>query len=135
MEDYVPKRVFILFDVKLSPKFRRCNMRLLLLLRQGKFMSAFRALGHFTLYRRWTTRTSKCSAVGYVEGETAFWAIHYMFQLRTPSLLFFLTQQTSEILKTFLMILNRFKAEILTTSKTIKYSESMHIKNCLGRTK
>jgi hypothetical protein len=135
MEDFVPKRVFMLFDVKLNPKFRRVNMRLLLLLRHGKFMSAFRALSHFTLHRRWATRAGKCSAIGYVEGEAAFWTMHDMFQLRTPSLLFSLTQQTSEILKTFLMILNRFKAEILTSLKTIKYPYSMHIKNCVCRQK
>ena len=84
-------------------------------------MSAFRTLGHFTLYRRWTTRTGKCSAIRYVEGETAFRTIHYVFQLRTHSLLFSLTQHLSEILKTFLRMLNQFNAEILTTSKTIKY--------------
>jgi hypothetical protein len=84
-------------------------------------MSAFRTLGHLTLYRRWTTRTSKCSAIRYVEGETAFRTIHHMFQLRTHSLLFSLNQQLSEVLKTFLRMLNRFNAEILTTSKTIKY--------------
>jgi len=134
MEDFVPKRVFMLFDVKLSSEVRG-NVRLLLLLRQRKFMSAFRALSHVTLHRRWATRTGKCSAIGYVEGETAFWTMHNMFQLRTPSLLFSLTQQTSEILKTFLIVLNRFKAEILTSSKTIKYPYSTHIKNCVRRQK
>jgi len=115
-------------NLRLSQEFRRCNMRLLLSLRQRKFMSAFRALSHFTVYRRWTTRTSKCSAIRYVEGETAFRTIHYVFQLRTHSLLSSLTQHLSEILKTFLRMLNQFNAEILTTSKTIKYRYSMHIK-------
>ena len=135
MEDLIPKHVFTFLDMKLSQESRRCNMRLFLSLRQRKFMSAFRALGHFTLYRRWTTRTSKCSSIHYVEGETAFRAIHYVSQLRTHSLLFSLTQHLSEILKTFLRMLIQFNAEILTTSKTIKYSYSMHMNNCLSMEK
>ena len=122
-------------NLKLSQESRRCNMRLLLSLRQRKFMSAFRALSHSALYKRWATRTSKCSSIRYVEGETAFRAMHHMFQLRTHSLLFSLTQHLSEILKTFLRMLIQFNAEILTTSKTIKYSYSMHMNNCLSMEK
>jgi hypothetical protein len=118
-------------NLKLSQEFRRYNMRLLLSLRQRKFMSTFRTLGHFTLHRRWATRTSKCSAIRYVEGETTFRASHYMFQFQIHSLLFSLNQQLNEILKTFLMVSNRFNAEILTTLKTIKYRYSMHMNNCL----
>jgi hypothetical protein len=157
MEDLVPKRALTFLNIKpnkniyevcitlaagmeymnlrLSQEFRRCNMRLLLSLRQRKFMSAFRALSHLTVYRRWATRTSKCPAIHDVKGKTTFRTIHYMFQLRTHSLLFSLTQQSSEILKTFLIMPDQSDAEILTTSKTIKYRDSMHIKNCLRRTK
>jgi len=122
-------------NLKLSQEFRRCNTRLLLSLRQGKFMSAFRALSHSTLYRRWTTRTRKCSAIRYIEGETALRAIHYTFRLQTHSLSLSLNQSLSEILKTFLEMLSRFNAEILTTLKTVKYCDSIHMKNCLRREK
>jgi hypothetical protein len=118
-------------NLKLSQEFSRYNMRLLLSLRQRKFMSAFRAFSHLTMYRRGTTRTSKCSAIGYVEGETAFWTFHYMFQFLAHSLLFPINQQLSKILKSFLIMLNRFNAEILTTLKTIKYRYSMHMNDCL----
>ena len=118
-------------NLKLSQEFRRYNMRLLLSLRQRKFMPTFRTLGHFTLYRRWTTRTSKCSAIRYVEGETAFRASHYMFQFQIHSLLFSLNQQLNEILKTFLEMFNQFNAGILTTLKTIKYRGPVYMKKCL----
>jgi hypothetical protein len=97
-------------------------------------MSTFRALSHLTMYRSWATRTSKCSAVRYVEGETAFRAFHYVFQLEIRSLLFSINQQVSKVLKTFLKMLNQLNAEILTTSTTIKYRDSKHIKNWLRRT-
>ena len=110
-------------NLKLSQESRRCNMRLLLSLRQRKFMSAFRALSHSALYKRWATRTSKCSAIRYVEGETALRTFHCMFRLRTHFLSLSPNQPLSEILKTFLRMLIQFNAEILTTSKTIKYCE------------
>jgi hypothetical protein len=119
--------------LKLSQEFRRCNMRLLLSLGQRKFVSTFRALSHSALYKRWTTRTSKCSAIRYVEGETALRTFHCMFRLRTHSLSLSPNQQLSEILKTFLEMLSRY-AEILTTLKTIKYCNPVHIKKCLIRT-
>ena len=120
-------------NLKLSQEFRRSNMRLLLSLRQRKFVSAFRALSHSALYKRWTTRTSKCSAIRYVEGETALRTFHCMFRLRTHSFSLSPKQPLSEILKTFLEILSRY-AEILTTLKTIKYRDSVHMKKCLLRT-
>ncbi len=120
-------------NLKLSQEFRRCNTRLFLSLRQRKFVSAFRALSHSALYKRWTTRTSKCSAIRYVEGETALRTFHCMFLLRIHFLSLSLNQPLSEILKTFLEILSRY-AEILTTLKTIKYSDSVHMKKCLLRT-
>jgi len=120
-------------NLKLSQEFRRSNMRLLLSLRQRKFVSAFRALSHSALYKRWTTRTGKCSAIRYVEGETALRTFHCMFRLRTHFLSLSPKQQLSEILKTFLEILSRY-AEILTTLKTIKYRDSVHMKKCLLRT-
>jgi hypothetical protein len=120
-------------NLKLSQEFRRCNRRLFLSLRQRKFVSAFRALSHSALYKRWTTRTSKCSAIRYVEGETALRTFHCMFRLRTHSFSLSLNQPLSEILKTFLEILSRY-AEILTTLKTIKYRNSVYMKKCLLRT-
>ena len=121
-------------DLKLSQEFRRCNMRLLLSLGQRKFVSALRALSHFALYKRWTTRTGKCSAIRYVEGETAPRTFHCMFRLRSHSFSLSPKQPLSEILKTFLEMLNQFNAEILTTLKTIKYRDSVHMKKCLLRT-
>ena len=118
-------------NLKLSREFRRCNMRLLLSLRQRKFVSTFRALSHSALYKRWTTRTSKCSAIRYIEGETALRTSHHMFRLRSHFLSLSPKQPLSEILKTFLEILNQFNAEILTTLKTIKYRDSVHMKKCL----
>ena len=120
-------------NLKLSQEFRRCNTRLLLSLGQRKFVSAFRALSHSALYKRWTTRTSKCSAIRYVEGETALRTFHCMFRLRTHSFSLSPKQPLSEILKTFLEILSRY-AEILTTLKTIKYRDSVYMKKCLLRT-
>jgi len=121
-------------NLELSQEFRRCNRRLLLSLRQRKFVSAFRALSHSALYKRWTTRTSKCSAIRYVEGETALRTFHCMFLLRIHFLSLSLNQPLSEILKTFLEMLNQFNAEILTTLKTIKYRDSVYMKKCLLRT-
>jgi len=120
-------------NLKLSQEFRRCNMRLFLSLQQRKFVSAFWALSHSALYKRWTTRTSKCSAIRYVEGETALRTFHCMFLLRIHFLSLSLNQPLSEILKTFLEILSRY-AEILTTLKTIKYRDSVYMKKCLLRT-
>ena len=124
----------IYVNLKSSQEFRRCSMSSLVSLRQRKFMSAFRALCHSTLHRRWATRTSKCSAICYIEGETAFRTIHYMFLLRIHSMSLSLNQQSSEILKTFLEILSGFNAKILTSLKTIKYGDAIHMKNCLRRT-
>ena len=121
-------------NLKLSQEFRRFNMRLLLSLGQRKFVSAFRALSHSALYKRWTTRTSKCSAIRYIKGETALRTFHCMFRLRTHSFSLSPKQPLSEILKTFLEMLNQFNAEILTTLKTIKYRDSVHMKKCLLRT-
>ena len=120
-------------NLKLSQEFRRSNMRLLLSLGQRKFVSAFRALSHSALYKRWTTRTSKCSAIRYVEGETTLRTFHCMFRLRTHSFSLSPRQPLSEILKTFLEMLSRY-AEILTTLKTIKYCDSVYMKKCLLRT-
>jgi len=120
-------------NLKLSQEFRRSNMRLLLSLRQRKFVSTFRALSHSALYKRWTTRTSKCSAIRYVEGETTLRTFHCMFRLRTHSFSLSPRQPLSEILKTFLEMLSRY-AEILTTLKTIKYCDSVYMKKCLLRT-
>ena len=121
-------------NLKLSQEFRRCSMRLFLSLRQRKFVSAFWALSHSALYKRWTTRTGKCSAIRYVEGETALRTFHCMFRLRTHSFSLSPKQPLSEILKTFLELLNQFNAEILTTLKTIKYRDSVYMKKCLLRT-
>jgi len=103
-------------------------------------MSAFRALSHFTLYGRCAARTSKCSTIRYVKGETAFWATYYMFRLRLHFISLSLNQPLREILKTFLEMFRRFKAEILTNFKTIKcHNLSVHEnrlrkeKNSLGR--
>jgi len=57
-----------------------------------------------------------------------------MFGLRTHSLSLSLNQHLIEILKTFLRMLKRFNAKILATLKTIKYSDLMHMKDCLRRT-
>jgi len=120
-------------NLELSQEFRRCNTRLFLSLRQRKFVSTFWALSHSALYKRWTTRTSKCSAIRYVEGETALRTFHCMFRLRTHSFSLSPKQPLSEILKTFLEILSWY-AEILTTLKTIKYRDSVYMKKCLLRT-
>jgi hypothetical protein len=103
-------------------------MRLLLLLRQSKFMFAFRALGHAALYRGFATRARKCSTIRYIEGKPTFRALHYMFWLRAHSLLLSLNALLSKILKTFLRIFVQFDAIILTTLKTIKYHDSKHMK-------
>ena len=87
-------------------------------------MSAFRAFGHVTLHRRWTARTTECSAVRYIERETTFWAFHYMFRLHVHSRSLSLNQTFSEILKIFLEALNGFNVEVLTLLKTIKYHNS-----------
>jgi hypothetical protein len=121
-------------NLKLSQEFRRCNRRLFLSLRQRKFVSTFRALSHSALYKRWTTRTGKCPAIRYVEGETALRTFHRMFRLRTHSFSLSPKQPLSEILKTFLKMLNQFNAEILTTLKTIKYRDSVHMKKRVPRT-
>lgn len=116
-------------DFELNQGFMRCNMRLFSSLRQRKFMSTFRALSHSTLYKRWTTRTSKRSAIRYVEDETALGAFHCMFRLRSHFLSLSPNQPLSEILKTFLETFNKFDAEILTTLKTIKYCDLFHMKS------
>jgi len=117
-------------NLKLSQEFRCYSRRLFLLLRQRKFVFAFRALSHSALYKRWTTRTSKCSTIRYVEGETAFGTFHCTFRLRTHFLSLSQNKPLREILKTFLEILKRFDAEISTTSKTIKYCDSeVFVKN------
>ena len=117
-------------NLKLSQEFRRCNRRLFLSLRQRKFVSTFRTLSHSALYKRWTTRTSKCSTIHYVEGETALRTFHCMFRLRTHFLSLSPNQPLSEILKTFLGILKQSNAEVSTTSKTIKYSDlEVFVKN------
>ena len=121
-------------NLKLSQEFRRCNMRLFLSLRQRKFVSAFWALSHSALYKRWTPRTGKCSAIRYVEGETTLRTFHCMFRLRTHSFSLSPKQPLNEILKTFLEMVNQFNAEILTTLKTIKYCDSVYMKKCLLRT-
>jgi hypothetical protein len=119
----------------LNQRLTRRNTSLLDSLRQRKFMSAFRAPGHFTVYRRRTTRTSKRPTIHYIEGKPTFRTIHNMLQLRSHSLLSSSAQQLNQILKTFLKILYQFNAEFLTTSKTIKYRESTHSKNRLTRTR
>lgn len=88
-------------------------------LRQRKLMSTFRTLSHSALNRRWTARTSKCSAVRYVEGETAFWTFQYVLRLRTRCNSLSLNQAVNEILKIFLELVQLFNAEILTMIKTI----------------
>ena len=121
-------------NFKLNQEFRRRNMLLVSLLRQRKLMSTFRALSHSALYKRWTTRTCKCSTIRYVESETALGTFYYMFRLRTHFLSLSPNQPLSEILKTFLEMFNKFDAEILTTLKTIKYSNSFHMTKHLLRT-
>jgi hypothetical protein len=106
-------------NLKFNQEFRRCNMRLFFSLGQWKFVSAFRALGHSALYKRWTTRTSKCSAIRYVKSETALRTRHCVFRLRTHFLSLSPNQSSSKILKTFLETFNKFDAEILATLKTI----------------
>jgi hypothetical protein len=120
-------------NLKLNQEFRRCNMLLVSLLRQRKLVSTFRTLSHSALHKRWTTRTSKCSTIRYVETETALGTFYYMFRLRTHFLSLSPDQPLSEILKTFLEMFNKFDAEILTTLKTIKYSVSFHMKKHLLR--
>jgi hypothetical protein len=83
-------------------------------------MSALRALSHSTLYGRWTTGASKCSAIHYVEGKTAFWTLQNMSRLRTHSLSPSLIEPLSKILKTFLETLNNSKVET-SILKMIKY--------------
>ena len=121
-------------SLKLDQEFRRCNMRLFLSLRQRKFVSTFRAFSHSALYKRWTARTSKCSAIRYIEGETALRTSHHMFRLRSHFLSSSPNQSLSEILKIFLELFNRFNEEILTTLKTIKYCDLFHMETCLLRT-
>jgi hypothetical protein len=121
-------------NLKLNEEFGRCNMHLFLSLQQWKFVSAFRAFSHSALYERWTARTSKCSTIRYIEGETALRTSHYVFRLRSHFLSISPSQPLSEILKTFLEMFNKFNAEILTTLKTIKYCDSFHMKKCLLRT-
>lgn len=99
-------------------------MRLLFWLRQRKFVSTFWALSHFAVHGRGTARTSKCSAIGYLEGEPAFRTMQYVPRLRTHSGSLSLKQPFIEILKTFLEMLKPFTAQILTTPKTIKYYNS-----------
>ena len=121
-------------NFKLNQEFRRCNMRLFSRLRQRKLMSTFRTLSHPALHKRWTTRTSKCSTIRYVESETTLGTFYYTFRLRTHFLSLSPNQPLSEILKTFLEMFNKFDAEILTTLKTIKYSVSFHMKKHVLRT-
>jgi len=121
-------------NLKLNPEFRWSNMQFLLSLRQWKFMSAFRALSHSTLYRRWTSRTSKCPAVCYVKGETTFRTFHNMFSFRTHSSSLSLKQPLTKILKTFLEITRCSNAVILPILQKIKYRDQLHMKNCLERT-
>jgi hypothetical protein len=121
-------------NLKLNQEFRRRNMRLFLSLRHRKFVPTFRALSHSALYNRWTTRTSKCSAIHYIEGETTLRTSHHMFRLRSHFLSLSPNQPLSEILKTFLEMFNKINAEILTTLKTIKYCDSFHMKKYLPKT-
>jgi len=46
-------------------------------------MSTLWTLSHCALHRRGTAGTSKGSAIGYVKGESAFWAAYNSFWLRT----------------------------------------------------
>ena len=88
-------------------------------LQQRKFMSTFRAFSHSALNRRWAARTSKCSAICYVKGETTFWTIQYMLRRRTSHSLLLLNQAFNEILKIFLRLLRLSRTEILTITKTV----------------
>jgi len=121
-------------NLKLNPEFRWSNVHFLLSLRQSKFMSAFRALSHVTLYRRWTSRTGKCSTICYVKGETTFRTFHNMFSFHTHSSSLSLKQPLTKILKTFLEITRCSNAVILIIVQKIKYCDKLHMKNCLGRT-
>lgn len=82
-------------------------------------MLAFRAFSHITLYRRRTSRTSKCSSISNIKGKTAFWTINY------ASLSFihvkprYQDKPVREVLKTFLEISDSHNAKILTTFKAI----------------
>lgn len=71
------------------------------MLRQRKFGSTFRTFDKSTLNRRWTARTSKDSAIGYVKGKAALWAMHYMLWLQAHLMSLSLNQLLIEILKTF----------------------------------
>lgn len=77
-------------------------------------MSAFRTLCHVALHRGWTTRASKCSAIGYVESKTTFRTFHQMLRLGIHYSPLSISQPLSEILKTFL--------------KNIKYYNLAHMK-------
>jgi hypothetical protein len=116
-----------------SQEIRRRNMPSRLSLGQRKFMSALGTFSHVTLYRGRTARTSKGSAIRYVEREAAFRTINHTFRLRTQSRSLSSNQQLSENLKTFLRTLKRLDVEILTALKTIKYHDSKYMENCLSR--
>jgi hypothetical protein len=82
-------------------------------LQQREFVSAFRAIRHFTLYRRWATGTGKCSTVRYVEREAAFWTSCYVLGFRAHSKSRSLSEPLNDILKIFPETLKEFNAEIL----------------------
>ncbi len=97
-----------------------------LVLRQWKLVFALRTFSHFALHRRWTTRTSECPAIYYVEREAAFGTFHQMLRLRTHFSSLYINQPFSGILKTFLETFKQFNTEIIkainsTTIKTVKF--------------
>jgi len=106
-------------NLRLGQEFKRCNKPLLFVLRQWEFVSALRAFSHSALYRRWTARTSECSAIRYVESESAFRTIHDMFRLRAHFGSLSVSQPFSHILKTFLETLKQLDAKIIKTINLI----------------
>jgi len=106
----------------------RGKTRLLLSLGQWKLLPALWALSHFALYRRWAARASKCSTIGYVEGEAAFRTFRHTFRLRRHSEQLTSNHSSKEMLKTFLEASQPFNAKILTTLKTIKYNALISMK-------
>jgi hypothetical protein len=87
-------------------------------------MSTFGAFSHFALHGGWAARTGECSTICYVKGESALRTFHYMFRLRAHLMSLSLKYSISQILKTFLEVLEKSDDAIVKSidlnDKTVK---------------
>lgn len=100
VENFIPKKDCWVSFIDLSKSIKGIIADFSML-RQGKFMFALWALGKSTLYRGWTARTSKGSAICYVKGKTTLRTSQYVLRPRIHSTPSSLNQPPNDVLKTF----------------------------------